>query len=114
MWVIGSLMWAAASDESLKFGVQGATATNWFSQVNGARDNGIWLYFTKQEFLPYQCDDLHRPQEVDTFINEVDTFVRHIEGVIGICVVTCTLLNCIAGLPEVKQKTKKIIFRVVY
>ena len=28
MWVIGSVMWAAASDESLKFGVQGATATN--------------------------------------------------------------------------------------
>ena len=39
MWVIGSVMWAASSDESLKFGVQGATATNWFS-----RDNGIWLY----------------------------------------------------------------------
>ena len=44
MWVIGSVMWAAASDESLKFGVQGATATNWFSRVNGARDSGIWLY----------------------------------------------------------------------
>ena len=44
MWVIGSVMWAAASDESLKFGVQGATATNWFSRVNGARDNRIWLY----------------------------------------------------------------------
>ena len=44
MWVIGSVMWAAASDESLKFGVQGATATNWFSRVNGARDNGIRLY----------------------------------------------------------------------
>ena len=44
MWVIGSVMWAAASDKSLKFGVQGATATNWFSRVNGARDNGIWLY----------------------------------------------------------------------
>ena len=37
------VMWAAASDESLKFGVQGATATNWFSRVNGVRDNGIWL-----------------------------------------------------------------------
>ena len=46
MWVIGSVMWAAASDESLKFGVQGATATNWFSRVNSARDNGIWLYLT--------------------------------------------------------------------
>ena len=44
MWVIGSVMWAAASDKSLKFGVQGATATNWFPRVNGARDNGIWLY----------------------------------------------------------------------
>ena len=44
MWVTGSVMWAAASDESLKFGVQGATATNWFPRVNSARDNGIWLY----------------------------------------------------------------------
>ena len=44
MWVTGSVMWAAASDESLKFGVQGATATNWFPRVNGERDNGIWLY----------------------------------------------------------------------
>ena len=40
------VMWAAASDESLKFGVQGATATNWFSRVNGARDNGISLYIS--------------------------------------------------------------------
>ena len=39
-----SLMWAVASGGSLKFGVQGASATNWFSRVNGARDNGIWLY----------------------------------------------------------------------
>ena len=44
MWVTGSVMWAAASDESLKFGVQCATATNWFPRVNGARDNEIWLY----------------------------------------------------------------------
>ena len=43
MWVIGSVMWAAANGESLKFGVQGATATNWFPRVNGVRDNGIWL-----------------------------------------------------------------------
>ena len=35
-WVTGSVMWAAASDESLKFGVQGASATNWFPRVNGA------------------------------------------------------------------------------
>ena len=44
MWVTGSVMWAASSDESLKFGVQGASATNWFPRVNGARDNGIRLY----------------------------------------------------------------------
>ena len=43
MWVTGSVMWAAAIDESLKFGVQGASATNWFPRVNGARDNGIRL-----------------------------------------------------------------------
>ena len=44
LWVTGSVMWAAASDESLKFGVQGASATNWFPRVDGARDNGIRLY----------------------------------------------------------------------
>ena len=44
MWVTGSVMWAAASDESLKFGVQGASATNWILRVTGARDNGIRLY----------------------------------------------------------------------
>ena len=35
---------AVASGASLKFGVQGASATNWFSRVNDARDNGIRLY----------------------------------------------------------------------
>ena len=30
MWVTGSVMWAAVNDESLKFGVQGVTTTNWF------------------------------------------------------------------------------------
>ena len=46
MWVTGSVMWVVASraTASLKFGVQGASATNWFSRVNGARDNGIRLY----------------------------------------------------------------------
>ena len=44
MWVTGSVMGAVASVASLKFGVQGASATNWFSRVNGARDNGIRLY----------------------------------------------------------------------
>ena len=37
-------IWAVASGASLKFGVQGASVTNWFSRVNGARDNGIRLY----------------------------------------------------------------------
>ena len=45
MWVTGSVIWAVASGASLKFGVQGASATNWFSRVNGARDNGIRLYY---------------------------------------------------------------------
>ena len=40
-----SVIRAVASGGSLKFGVQGTSATNWFSQVNGARDNGIRLYF---------------------------------------------------------------------
>ena len=38
-----SVIRAVASGASLKFGVQGASATNWFSRVNGARDNGIRL-----------------------------------------------------------------------
>ena len=44
MWVTGTVIRAVASGASLKFGVQGASATNWFSRVNGARDNGIRLY----------------------------------------------------------------------
>ena len=36
---------AVASGASLKFGVQGASATTWFLRVNGARDNGIRLYY---------------------------------------------------------------------
>ena len=40
-----SVIRAVASGASLKFGVQGASATNWFSRVNGARDNGIRLYY---------------------------------------------------------------------
>ena len=40
-----SVIRAVASGASLKFGVQGASATNWFSRVNGTRDNGIRLYF---------------------------------------------------------------------
>ena len=39
-----SVIRAVASGASLKFGVQGASATNWFSWLNGARDNGIRLY----------------------------------------------------------------------
>ena len=39
-----SVIRAVASGAPLKFGVQGASATNWFSRVNGARDNGIRLY----------------------------------------------------------------------
>ena len=38
------LSWAVASGASLKFGVQGASATNWFSRVNDVWDNGIRLY----------------------------------------------------------------------
>ena len=58
MWVTGSVMWAAASDESLKLG---ASATNWFPRVNGARDNGIRLYYVCQtleiyQVLPYSVD----------------------------------------------------------
>ena len=41
-----SVIRAVASGTSLKFGVQGASGTNWFSRVSGARDNGIRLYCT--------------------------------------------------------------------
>ena len=39
-----SVIRAVGSGASLKFGVQGASATNWLSRVNSAQDNGIWLY----------------------------------------------------------------------
>ena len=39
-----SVIRAVASGVPLKFGVHGASATNWLSRVNGARDNGIRLY----------------------------------------------------------------------
>ena len=49
-----SVIRAVASGASLKFGVQGASATNWFSRVNGARDNGIRLYiYVKQSSAEY-------------------------------------------------------------
>ena len=44
MWVTGSAMWAFTSGGSLKFGVQGASTTSWFSLVNGTWDNGIRMY----------------------------------------------------------------------
>ena len=47
-----SVIRAVASGASLKFGVQGASATNWFSRVNGARDNGIRLYYDR---VPRTC-----------------------------------------------------------
>ena len=39
-----SVIRAVPSGASLKFGVQGASATNWLSRVNRTRDNGIRLY----------------------------------------------------------------------
>ena len=46
-----SVIRAVASGASLKFGLQGASATNWFSRVNGARDNGIRLYIYSTVFM---------------------------------------------------------------
>ena len=46
-----SVKQAVVSGSSLKFGVQGASATNWFSRVNGARDNGIRLYISFVHYL---------------------------------------------------------------
>ena len=44
MWVTGSVIWAALSGKSLKFGVQGGSTTDWFPRVNVVRDNGSQLY----------------------------------------------------------------------
>ena len=56
MWVTGSVMWAVASGASLKFGVQGASATNWFGPVNSPRDNGIRLYQMNLDMThPWLC-----------------------------------------------------------
>ena len=46
MWVAGSVIRAVASGASLKFGVQGASVTNWFS-----RDNEIRLYDASKQWL---------------------------------------------------------------
>ena len=56
-----SVIRAVASGASLKFGVQGASATNWFSRVNGARDNGIRLYYLgAQSFKSRLCNSFCR------------------------------------------------------
>ena len=54
-----SVIRAVASGASLKFGVQGASATNWFSQVNGARDNGIRLYMAEEPFVKLPSVECH-------------------------------------------------------
>ena len=51
-----SVIRAVASGASLKFGVQGASATNWFSRVNGAQDNGIRLYAPCQWEMTLYCN----------------------------------------------------------
>ena len=63
MWVTSSVIRAVASGASLKFGVQCASATNWFSRVNGARDNGIWLYRSGSTFTQVMacCQDSTKP-----------------------------------------------------
>ena len=45
MWFSRSLMWAVTSGGSLKFGVRGMSATNWFSWIISMGVNRIWLYF---------------------------------------------------------------------
>ena len=59
MWVTSSVIWAASSDESLKFGVQGVTATIWFLRVNGSWDNRIWLYCKSFFFVCNLCRIRH-------------------------------------------------------
>ena len=56
-----SVIRAVASGASLKFGVQGASATNWFSRVNGAQNDVIRLYSENKHLeydikLPYQTN----------------------------------------------------------
>ena len=54
----GSVIRAVASGASLKFGVQGASATNWFLRVNGARDNRIRLYRLLWRFFLYMFESI--------------------------------------------------------
>ena len=58
-WVTGSVMRAVANGGSLKFGVQGASATNWFPRVNGVRDNGNRLYLDGIQKLNTYSKNLH-------------------------------------------------------
>ena len=51
MWVTG--LSYGQSRVARRFGVQGASATNWFSRVNGAGDNGIRLYIYIYKFNPW-------------------------------------------------------------
>ena len=68
-----SVIRAVASGASLKFGVQGASATNWFSRVNGARDNGIRLYICWSMFISY----ISESRELDYFsANQIDGLVQ--------------------------------------
>ena len=74
MWVTGSVMWAAVNDESLKFGVQGVTTTNWFPRVNGARDNGIWLY-TLFVLLTFRGEIIVKQDYIKTFCPGIGTSI---------------------------------------
>ena len=49
LWCVetGLFQTTVASGASLKFGVQGASTTNWFSRVNGTQDNRIRLWLGK-------------------------------------------------------------------
>ena len=74
MWVTGSVMWAAVNDESLKFGVKGATGTNWFPRVNGVRDNGIWLY-TLFALLTFRGEIVVKQDYIKTFCPGIGTSI---------------------------------------
>ena len=74
MWVTGSVMWAAVNDESLKFGVQGVITTNWFPRVNGARDNGIWLY-TLFVLLTFRGEIIVKQDYIKTFCPGIGTSI---------------------------------------
>ena len=71
------VIWAAASDESLKFGVQRASATNWFPRVIGTWDNGIRLYHTRTDNINCELTKWHKCKLSKIDVNSMKQPIFH-------------------------------------